>query len=81
MCVLVETFVNPSDRLLVRHLAAHKRATTRLLHHLGSVVAGDFAKRFVTIDDRVVDNLSVSQEETAIRCLTITIIIAIINKN
>ena len=36
--------------------------------YLGSIVSRDFAKGFVAVDDRVIDNLSVCQEETAIRC-------------
>lgn len=36
--------------------------------HFCSVVARDLAEGFVAIDDGIVDDLSVSQEETAVGC-------------
>ena len=33
------------------------------------IVAGDLAEGFVAVDDRIVDDLSVCQEETAVGCL------------
>lgn len=36
--------------------------------HFSSVVARDLAEGFVAIDDGIVDDLSVSQEETAVGC-------------
>lgn len=36
--------------------------------YLGTIIARDFAKAFVAIDNREVDDLSVRQEKTAVSC-------------
>lgn len=54
--------------LLISQFAIHETATTRLLHHLGSVVARDFAKTFAAIHNGIVDDLGIGKEETAVGC-------------
>lgn len=63
----LEAFLDPGDRLFVRQLPVHESAAAGLLHNLGTIIARDFAKAFVAIDNREVDDLSVRQEKTAVR--------------
>jgi len=63
----VETLLQCSCRCLVRHLSIHKGTSATFLHDLGTIVAGNLAKRFRAIDNWIVDDLSVGQEKTRIR--------------
>jgi hypothetical protein len=38
------------------------------LTYLSAIVARDLAEGFITVDDGEIDNLSIGQEEAAIRC-------------
>lgn len=66
--VVVQNLLHLADRLLISQLAIHETAATRLLHHLGPVVAGDLAEALAAVDYRVVDYLRVGQQEAAISC-------------
>lgn len=67
-CVILETLLHLADHLFVCQLAVHKAAAARLLHHLGAIVAGNFAKTLTTVDDRVVDDFGVCKQQTGVGC-------------
>ena len=66
--VAVQILFHLANCLLISQLAVHEAAATRLLHHLGPIVAGDFAKALAAVHNRVVDNLRIGQQETAVSC-------------
>lgn len=67
--VVVQVLLHLAYGLLVGEFAVHETAAARLLHHFRSVVAGDFAKTFAAVDDRIVDDLRVRQQKAAVGCL------------
>lgn len=64
----IQTLFDLINCLFISELAVHEAAAARLLHHLGPVVAGDLAEALAAVDDRVVDDLRIGQQETAVGC-------------
>ena len=52
---------------LVRFIADHKGAFGRSLHNVRPIVAGHLAEALRTVYDRIVDDLSVGQQEACVR--------------
>ena len=61
-----EGVVRFGDGLLVGELAMHKGTGAALLHHFGTIVAGQLAKPIVAVDNWVVHDPGVGQDEAAV---------------
>ena len=59
----VEGLFNGEYRVLVGKFSVHEAAGGRLLHHLGSTVARQFAETIVTVHDGVVHDPCIGQQE------------------
>ena len=66
LLVVLQTRVDPPDRLAIGQLAGHERAVGASLHQLGAAVAAQLAEAVVAVDRRVVDDARVRQHETAV---------------
>lgn len=66
--VRVQILFNLTNCLLIGQFAIHKTTAARLLHNLGPIVARDLAKAFAAINNRIVDDLRISQKEATVSC-------------
>lgn len=66
--MVLECLFDTGNGLLVGHLAVHEAASCTLLHDFGSIVTGDSAEGLRAIYDRVIDDLSICKQKTAVSC-------------